>query len=223
MEIEVLHLYQGLPSPLEQNSRLITSINKTEVDLLSVFLDRLAGDEVQNKIHHGGINRVIHHYPIEHYQFFKDQYPATNFKAGLMGENISTLGMKEENVCIGDIFKVGDVQLLVTEPRKPCGMINQQFQIKNLARFVQTESKTGWFYRILKEGKIHRGDKIILMDRPFPHLNVDRCVQGLLVNLNTETLELIVANPVISENWKRPALEYLKTGIKIDDKLRLGE
>lgn len=223
MKYEVLSLHRGQPSFLNHRPEIFTGINKAEVDLLEVFFDRIEGDGVANRIHHGGSKRVMHHFPSEHYEFFRERYNLKDFREGSMGENLSTRGIDESNACIGDIYEIGNVRLAVTEPRKPCATIDHQFGIKGLARLTQEKSKTGWFYQVLSEGLIRRGQKLILLERPFPQLTVESCIQALLVTFDRNVLGLISSNPIISESWRRPAQEYLKTGIKSEDRGRLGE
>jgi len=219
----VLNLFKGKPKPLKGNPKIISSIDRDSVDSLSVYLDHIEGDEVRNKQHHGGPNRVVHYYPSEHYLFWKRTYPEIKCAPGEMGENISSSGLDEKNVCIGDVYKIGEVELLVTEPRKPCGTINVQFQVKGLARRVQSESKTGWFFRVLKAGTIHLGDEIELLNRPYPALTIDACVQSLLIAPNKVVLQQMVLNPILSTNWKTPAQTYLDKAELPDDGHRLGE
>lgn len=223
MKPSILSLFKGKPKPMEANPKIISSINRDSVDSLSVYLDHIEGDEVSNKQHHGGLNRVVHYYPSEHYAFWKTIYPEIKCAPGEMGENISSTGLDEKNVCIGDVYKIGEVELIVTEPRKPCGVINVQFQLKGMARRVQNESKTGWFFRVLKAGTIRLGDEIELLSRPYPILTIDLCVQSLLITPNEAVLQQMVLNPILSTNWKTPAQVYLDKAVLPDDGHRLGE
>jgi len=220
--IKITKLFIGTPKTLPF-SQIVSSINRNEVEELIVHTDRIENDEVFNKLHHGGLQRVVHHYPLEHYQYFQNNYSNHNFRPGLMGENIATTGMLEKNVCIGDVYEVSNVRLVVTEPRKPCATINHQFSIPGLARQVQNTSRTGWFYKVLSPGIIKTNNLLTLIERPYPKLTVDLCVQALLVNPDREILKLIVNNPAISANWKKPAADFLATGKMPDDRPRLGE
>lgn len=219
---QVMGLFIGKPALLP-NSLTLSAINRNPVNKIFVNQSSIRGDQVANLIHHGGKNRVLHQYPFEHYEYWSKKYPAVNFIAGSMGENLSAIGLTEFNVCIGDIFQIGSVKCTVTEPRKPCATINKKFKTEGLAREVQNECKTGWFYHILEEGEISIADKIELLERPHPELTLEKCIRALLITPNSEILSLMVANPTLSENWKKPAQQILKTGILADDRNRLGE
>ncbi len=110
----------------------------------------LAGDEQAEKKIHGGPDRALCHYPREHYADWIRQFPeqATLFCAPAFGENLSTNGMTEHNVFIGDIYRWGGVDP-VTQPRSPCFKLNFHFAISDMALLMQNSGKTGWLYRVI--------------------------------------------------------------------------
>ncbi len=220
---QIQHLFRGKPSPLQNHPDLTSAINKSETEELNVLHDHIEGDEVSNKIHHGGLQRVIHYYPLEHYQYWQTLYPETPFLPGSIGENISAFGLLEKNVCIGDIYQIGEVLCTVTEPRKPCATINHKYEINSFARLIQATARTGWFYKVLVTGKMRVNDQVLLRERPYPKLTLESCILALLVNPDRTHLDLMANNEVLSENWRRPAREFLKTGQLPDDRKRLGE
>ncbi len=110
--------YQGMQTAINKHS--ITS---------AVYLSELGieGNECADKTHHGGLDRALHQYPAEHYNFWQGKYPDTEHKwlAPGMGENISSLGMTEENVFIGDQYQFGEAIIEVSQPRSPCFKLNK--------------------------------------------------------------------------------------------------
>lgn len=221
--IIIQKLLTGTPAPLSHEPSVVTAIRRSEVDELRVFMDHIAGDEVANKQHHGGLARVLHHYPGEHYAFWKSCYPDKQFPLGSFGENLTTRGILEQDICIGDVFRIGTVLCSVTEPRKPCFTLNHYFQVPGFARVVQNELRTGWFYKILEPGVVRLGDAIALQERSYPELNVRDCVEALLVEFRRDVLERMSVNPSLSSNWRGPAQEALVTGVLPDGSRRLGE
>lgn len=219
---QVHQLFFGTPKSL-QNSNAVTSICRESCDRLLVHLDRIEGDQVANAIHHGGLNRVLHYYPLEHYRFLSQFYKSKELVPGSLGENLSAEGFTENDICIGDVFQIGQVKGVVTEPRKPCYTIDLRFGIKGLARKIQDECVTGWFYRILEPGIIQRGDSVALIHRDYPELTLEKCIRALLIQPDSEILKLMVTNPILSENWKKPAQEILESGRLTDDRERLGD
>ncbi len=133
---------------------------------LSVGLLSVEGDAQADPKHHGGIERVLHHFPQEHYEQYRlwNMMPESK-DAPAMGENISTLGLDETQVNIGDIVAIGEVVLQVTQPRSPCFKLNHQFGHPEFALTMQNSGLCGWFYRVLTPGTINLDDGIKLLER----------------------------------------------------------
>ncbi|KAL5866409.1 hypothetical protein ACKVWC_011436 [Pyricularia oryzae] len=134
----------------------------------------LIGDEHSASMH-GGTERALHQYNPDHY----DDWQAENtpkphlYEVGSFGENIVTTSLNEENVCIGDVFKLGDeVVVEVSEPRHPCHKLNSRFQWQRaLSRTIRT-GRSGWNMRVLQTGYIGKGDRMVLVKRPFPKWSI---------------------------------------------------
>ncbi|KAI6760381.1 hypothetical protein HG530_009241 [Fusarium avenaceum] len=148
----------------------------------------ILGDEHAAKSH-GGTERAVHQYNPGHYpdwQAEKAPEPSL-YDVGAFGENLVTTNMNDDNVCIGDIYKLGDGVLLeVSEPRHPCYKLNSRFKWpRALKRTIRT-GRSGWNMRVLQTGNICKGDSISLVDRPHPKwsvLNVQRILRARNVSL----------------------------------------
>ncbi len=133
---------------------------------LRVNLDSVSGDRQADPKHHGGLDRVLHHFPREHYGQYRRWDMMAGFKdAPAMGENISTVGLDETQINIGDIITIGEVELQVTQPRSPCFKLNTQFGHKEFALAMQTSGLCGWFYRVIKPGEVNLSDSVYLKER----------------------------------------------------------
>lgn len=149
----------------------------------------LLGDEHHANMH-GGTERAVHQYDPGHYEAWRAEgcpEPAL-YEPGAFGENLIGTGMSEDNVCIGDVFRVGRTVLLeVSEPRHPCHKLNARFRWpRALGRTIRT-ARSGWNMRVLKPGPFCAGDAIELVRRPFPQwsvLNVQRVIRGRIVGLD---------------------------------------
>lgn len=132
---------------------------------------------------HGGRDKAIHGYCSTHYSQWRREFPESEalFKPGGFGENFVTERMNERNVCIGDIYSVGDDGLLlqVSLPRQPCFKLNHRFQLKNFAPNTYKLSRTGWYYRVLREGAVQVGDEIRLVERRWPKWTIERVQEYL--------------------------------------------
>ena len=116
----------------------------------------LNGDQQAEKKIHGGPDRALCHYPREHYADWIRDFPqqAERFCAPAFGENLSTTGLTEQNVYIGDIFRWGEALIQVTQPRSPCFKLNFHFAINDMAQLMQNSGKTGWLYRVIAGGQV---------------------------------------------------------------------
>lgn len=130
----------------------------------------LEGDEQGDTRVHGGPDKALHHYAFEHYADWQaDLGPLPLLQTpGAFGENISTRGLDEGEVCIGDRFTLGSALLEISQGRQPCWKLNDRFGVTDMARRVQTTGRTGWYYRVLQAGSATAGDLLTLTARPHP-------------------------------------------------------
>ncbi|KUI74168.1 Putative dioxygenase subunit beta YeaX [Cytospora mali] len=144
----------------------------------------IIGDE-HDYTFHGGPDKALHGYCCSHYPSWQDEFPAaaSRFVPGGFGENLVTRRMNERNICIGDIMSVGDPAtgplLQVSLPRQPCFKLNHRFELKNFAPNTWKLSRTGWYYRVLREGAIKAGDEIRLVERKHPRWTIERIQEYL--------------------------------------------
>jgi MOSC domain-containing protein YiiM len=190
-----------------------TAIIKDPTHELIVSENSIEGDEVNNFKHHGGNTRVIHHYSEVHYAYLKQTFPeiADRFVPGSFGENIYTHELSEEDFCIGDIFNLGSTKIQLTASRRPCATINFSYKDQRILKEIMKSGRTGWFYRVLKEGTIKAGDVLEQVERPFPNLLLKRLhVEGYGQNGEKDLgfLKACLDSGMMDKGWK-PALEKL--------------
>ncbi|ROT37746.1 MOSC domain-containing protein [Sodiomyces alkalinus F11] len=139
-------------------------------------------DDEHDPIFHGGVDKALHGYCCSHYPNWRAEYPAAadRLRWGSFGENFVMRHMNERNVCIGDVFSVGDEVLVqVSLPRQPCFKLNHRFHIKNFAPQTYRTSRTGWYYRVLREGTVQAGDAVTLVERRWPKWTIERVQEYL--------------------------------------------
>lgn len=160
----------------------------------------LEGDEQGDLRVHGGPDKAVHHYAFDHYAAWRAELgPLRLLKApGAFGENISTLGLDEGNVCTGDRFLLGDALLEVSQIRQPCWKLNDRFGVADMSRRVQDSGRSGWYYRVLRPGLAQVGDALVLRERPFPDWPLRR-LGALLFRpvLDPALLEPALALPLV--------------------------
>ncbi|TQM10642.1 MOSC domain-containing protein YiiM [Pseudoxanthomonas sp. 3HH-4] len=146
-----------------------------------VTLLGILGDEQGDLRVHGGPDKAIHHYPADHYARWRDDIGAHPLldAPGAFGENISTHGMTEDAICLGDRFRLGTALVEVSQSRQPCWKLSDRFAVSDMARRVQESGRTGWYYRVLEEGEVQAGDRMTLEARPHPTWPLARLIELL--------------------------------------------
>ncbi|MDP2811169.1 MAG: MOSC domain-containing protein [Rhodocyclaceae bacterium] len=116
----------------------------------------LVGDAQADRRVHGGVEKALHQYPVAHYARLAAAFPeaAPLLVPGSMGENLSVPGWDETNVCIGDIFRLGEARIQVSQPRKPCWKIDSRFGTDGMMQMIAAEGLTGWYFRVFEEGEV---------------------------------------------------------------------
>jgi MOSC domain-containing protein YiiM len=196
-------LFTGRARPLtrEGHAPVPSGIVKTpRTGLLRLTFNGLEGDEQGDPVFHGGAEKAVHHYPGDHYAFWRSCYPASPIALlpGAFGENLSTTGMTERTVCIGDIYQSGTALLQVSQGRQPCWKLNRHLRHRDAALSMQMSGATGWYYRVLREGWIARQDPLQLVERPCPDWPLHRLIAALFPRCPIA--------PVLLEEWRQASL-----------------
>lgn len=166
----------------------------------------LQGDEQADLAVHGGPDKAIHHFPHDHYAFWREaigEHPLLG-DYGAFGENISTRGLTEDMVCIGDRWRLGTALVEVSQGRQPCWKLDHRFGVPVNAGTVRAR-RPGWYYRVLEEGEVGAGDALALVERPWPQWTVLR-VFGLLIagdhKQDRAGLEALGEVPQLAQPWR---------------------
>ncbi len=174
----------------------------------------LQGDEQGNLRSHGGPEKAVHHYAYEHYAAWHAELgdlPVLREPAAF-GENLSSTGVTEADICWGDQLRIGSVLLEVSQSRQPCWKLNARFGQPGMARRVQDSGRTGWYYRVLEPGSLQAGDAIVLVERPWPQWPLTRVLQLLYHRmLDVQQLRELTRLP-LPERWKTFVEHRLSTG-----------
>lgn len=180
-------------------------------------------DEQGDPRFHGGIQKALHIYPSEHYPIWQQELgERTIFQsAGGFGENISSEGVTESTICLKDKIRIGSTLLEVSQGRMPCWKLNVRFDQHDMARRLQDTLRTGWYFRVLEEGDIGAGDKIILCERPYPEWPLARIMGAVFTGcLDREELTKLSELPLV-ESWGKLVERRLETGEVEDWEMRL--
>ncbi len=194
----------------------ITAIYRKPVSA-AVFCARLGfeGDEVADHRYHGGADKAVLCYAAAHYP--KWQAEGLPAGPGGFGENLTIEGLDEATVCIGDVYRIGEVEAQVSQPRGPCSTLARRWERDDLVKIVRENHRSGWYIRILREGKIATGDAVELVSRPHPAWNIARVAE---VNYSRkrklDDLRELVGLPELSIAWKKDLGRKLEAAARAD-------
>lgn len=152
----------GLPRDVPHKQDVVrTAIFKSPVaGRVRARGNNLEGDEQADPRYHGGPTMAVYAFPTEHYERWKAEFPGIEGVWGSFGENLSTQGLDEHNTCVGDRFRCGTVELVVTKPRQPCSKFAMRLGDPSAVRLMHEWGTTGFYMSIAVEGELEAGDTI---------------------------------------------------------------
>ena len=194
----------GLPKTLDygKGQSMITAIEKQVVSDVYLAKQGFEGDDVADKKHHGGPDRAVCLYPAEHYSQWEREL-GKPLPLAAFGENLTVTNMLEADVCIGDIYKIGEATIQITQGRIPCSTIDRYTEADRLLKRLIETGYTGYLARVLEEGIISAESKIELVERHPAHLSVLHCNKVYYQNDDAQAMKRIQAVDALAPDWKR--------------------
>ncbi|MBK4216957.1 MOSC domain-containing protein [Paracoccus caeni] len=215
----LITLLTGKAAPLAGSDSHSGIVKRPVAEALHLGPEGFETDEQADRRVHGGPEKAVHHYPRDHYSAWRDDLgplPVLR-EPGAFGENLSTYGLTEDDVAVGDIFRLGEALIQVSQGRQPCWKLNHRFGVPDMARRVQGTGRTGWYYRVLQTGMVAPDDRMTRIDRLAPDWTLRRLWHVMYVDrLNRDALEQIAALDVLAEGWRRYATRRLESG-RVED------
>lgn len=193
----------GLPREVEwRGRRVFTGIFKEPVEgRVPVRKLNLDGDGQADLKVHGGPDKAVYLYPAEHYPHWQTEL-ARDLPWGMFGENLTTDGLLEDGVNIGDRFRIGVTELVVTQPRMPCFKLGIRFERPEIIKRFLASGRTGWYFSVAEEGDVAAGDEIERIITDERGLTVAE-VSGLFVGEGgEERLQLAVDHDGLPDGWR---------------------
>lgn len=205
------------------NRKMFSGIHKKPVHE-KIFLDNLGfrGDGVADSSHHGGRDKAVCVYCVDHYSFWEKEL-IREMQFGAFGENLSVTEWTEKTVHIGDIFRIGEAQVQCTQPRQPCHKLNKVFDFQAMACRVQTTGFSGWYFRVTQPGWVTVGVEIIRVHEDPKRISVDAANNLMHKNKKDwQGIREILSVEALSDNWRETfGKRLLKDVPAREDQLRL--
>jgi len=212
MDYAILALLAGRIAPFRASDEP-SAIAKQPVDgPVSIGIEGFSGDEQADRKHHGGPDKAIHHYAFDHYATWAEElgdHPLLAVPGGF-GENISTSGLTEADVLLGDRFRLGTALIEVSHGRQPCWKLGHRFGHAPMVARIVKNRRSGWYYRVLEPGVAQAGDRLTLVERGLEAWPVDRLFHVLIGGghkADPAVLPHLAALPVLAQAWRERAGE----------------
>jgi MOSC domain-containing protein YiiM len=209
--VEIVSLNVGLPREVAWRGRTVrTGIFKAPVSgSLRARASGLEGDGQADLSVHGGRDKAVYGYPAEHYGYWREALPEAELSWGALGENLTTRGLLEDAVHIGDRFRVGGAELAVTQPRTPCFKLGLRHDRPGLVKQFLRSGRSGFYFAVLVEGAVEAGDRIERIDLDERRLSVADCVRLARGKGDRDLLRAAAAHPALADAWQTQLREEL--------------
>ena len=203
--MKVVSVNVGLPRELDWRGRKVrTSIWKTPVQgRIRVNRLNLAGDQQSDLSVHGGAEKAVYAYPSEHYEYWRREVPGIDLPWGAFGENVTTDGLLEDAMKIGDRLRVGSAEFIVTQPRMPCYKLGVRFGRNDMVKRFLASGRTGLYLAVLQEGDVGSGDVIEFTGRDDHGVTVADIAALYTHDADNQALlHRAIDLPALPEGWR---------------------
>ena len=171
----------------------------------------LDGDRQADLTVHGGPYKAVYAYPSEHYPYWREELPGTDLPWGMFGENLTTEGLSEDDLHIGDRFRIGSATVMVRQPRMPCYKLPVKFQRDDILERFLVSGRSGFYFSVEQEGEVGAGDSIELLSRNQGGITIAEMNQLFVRDrYNQELLQKAIATAGLPESWREYLLPRLK-------------
>lgn len=208
--MRIVSVNVGLPRQvLWRGIQVETGIFKDPVEgAVKINQLNLAGDKQADLTVHGGPEKAVYAYPAEHYDYWRKELPKVPFSWAKFGENLTTEGLVEDTLCIGDRLRVGTAVLMVTQPRLPCYKLEVGFDREDMIKRFLASSRSGFYFSVIEPGEVNAGSGIEILSRDANRVTVAD-IQRLFLGQSRDhdLLQRAMDVSVLPENWKPSLLD----------------
>jgi MOSC domain-containing protein YiiM len=204
--MKIVSINVGRPRQIPWQGQLVqTSIFKSPVaGRVQVRPHNLDGDEQSDLTVHGGVNKAVYVYPSEHYAFWKRELPDADLGWGNFGENLTTEGLLEDRVRIGDTLRIGSAEFIVTQPRMPCFKLGIRFNRADMVKRFHLSGRSGFYLSIVREGEVGCGDEIALIAGDDDGITVAEIFRlyNTADGADPQLMQRVTELPALSPSWR---------------------
>ena len=214
--MKIVSVNVGMPREVVWKGMTVrTGIFKGPVDGPVMISElNLAGDKQADLTVHGGAQKAVYAYPAEHYKYWENELPEVPFSWGVFGENLTTDGLEEDTLCIGDRLKVGSAVLMVTQPRMPCYKLELRFDREDMIKRFLISGRSGFYFSVIEPGEVGVGSKVEILSRDpngVTVADIGRLYRGQARDVGL--LQRATNLRALPENWKAELLLRSRTDL----------
>ncbi|MED3647594.1 MOSC domain-containing protein [Halalkalibacterium halodurans] len=205
MTYSIQSIQVGLPKTVDYKGKEVTTsiFKETVTGPVKLMKTGVEGDQQADLINHGGVDKAVCVYPLDHYSYWGDKLGGSLGPAAF-GENLTVIALTEEQAHIGDTFRVGEALVQVSQPRMPCFKLNVKHGVTKFPLWIQETGWSGFYLRVLEEGNVRVGDTFSLVDRVEGHPTVLEVNQLYYPkDINKEQLRRMSQLPELADAWKK--------------------
>lgn len=202
----------GLPKTMKfgNEQEMKTGICKETIDEAFLTKDGFIGDGVADLRYHGGPDRAVCVYPYEHYSLWKQEFKHS-LPLSAFGENITVANMQEGQVSIGDIYRLGEAVIQITQARVPCSTITKRLNMPLLLKRIVETGYTGYLCRVLEEGTVRKDSPITLLEQHPKQISVLYTNQIYFhATKDIEGMKKILEVPELAIDWQNKLNDRLE-------------
>jgi MOSC domain-containing protein YiiM len=214
--MKLISVNTGLPRDVAWLGRTVTTgIFKNPVEgRVALARLNLDGDGQADLSVHGGEYKAVYCYPLEHYDYWKEELPGRELPMGVFGENFTTVGLMEDAIHLGDQFSIGSAHVVVTQPRLPCYKLGVRFQSDDMVKRFLASGRTGFYFAVRREGAVGAGDTIAVMSRDPEEVPVSAITRLYVAKRYSAddgaTIRRALRVAALPESWKEYFRERLQ-------------
>jgi MOSC domain-containing protein YiiM len=211
---QVLAVSVSLPKDVEINGHVIrTGIFKTPVDgRRLVSATNIDGDGQADLTVHGGPAKAVYVYPSEHYPPWREELGEALPVWGAFGENLTTAGLVETDVHVGDRFRIGSAEFVVTQPRMPCFKLGIRFGRSDILQRFAEADRSGFYLAVEREGEVGAGDEVVRLSRDL-RLSIASVYRLKIDGGDRDLMEVAAAHPALARGWRDHFRQRLDRGV----------
>jgi MOSC domain-containing protein YiiM len=210
----------GRPQTLDKVDPWTTAFFKTPVEgPVRLRSTNLEGDEQADRRVHGGVDKAVCVYSADHYPAWRHELGRADIGYGGFGENFTVTGQSDDDVCIGDRFRIGAAVVEVSQPRGPCWKLARRWNRPGLPQRVVETGRSGWYFRVLEEGDVEAGNAVLLLERPHERWTIRRVnaiTYAALGARPSEEAAALASCPALAASWRRSVAKRMMLAERTD-------